>query len=199
MTKILHIDSSADMNNSITRALTARILARFDGARVTRRDVAATPLPQIDDTWVNVRNTAPEARTPAQLEAFALSDTLIAELKAADVIVIGAPVYNFAIPASLKAWIDLIARAGETFRYTASGPEGLVTGKRVIVASANAGTPPGADHDYNTRYLRFVLGFMGMTDVEVVSADHVAGDRAAAIAKANGQIDALDHAAMKAA
>ncbi len=192
MTHILHIDSSANLTSSVTRKLSAALVARFDGARVTNRDVARNPLPQVTHTWVDARAAKPADRTSEQVAALQESDALIAEMKAADVIVIGAPVYNFNVPASLKAWIDLVARAGETFQYTADGPVGLVEGKKVYVAMASAGTPPGADHDFNTRYLRFMLGFMGMSDVTVIAADSQASKGADATAAALADIAALD-------
>ena len=191
MTRILHIDSSADLETSTSRALSQRIVDRFAGAEVTRRDLARAPLPQIDHTWAVARMVPPADRSAEQAEALAESDKLIAEIKAADVIVMGAPVYNFSIPASLKAWIDLVARAGETFKYTEQGPVGLVEDKRVIVAIASGGTEIGSDIDFHSGYLRFALGFMGMTDITMIAADRIFADRDAALEKAHGQIDAL--------
>ncbi len=168
MTTVLHIDSSARVQGSATRALSAARTDSLQATHVLRRDVAQDPLPFLTEAWV-AANFTPEAdRTPDQREILALSDTLVAELEAADVIVIGLPVYNFGVPAALKAWIDLVARAGRTFRYTPDGPVGLLTGKRAVVAFASGGTPFGADYDYASRYLTQALGFLGITDVEYV-------------------------------
>jgi len=158
---ILHIDSSARLQGSVTRRLSAQIVDRLDGD-VVRRDLAE-PLPQIDADWLAANWSPADARTQAQADALALSDQLIAEIVAADTLVIGAPIYNFGIPAALKAWIDLIARAGLTFKYTDTGPVGLLQGKRAIVAIASGGTKVGSEIDFASGYLRHVLGFVGIT------------------------------------
>jgi FMN-dependent NADH-azoreductase len=188
---ILRIDSSANITDSVTRALTDRIIGRLGDSNVTVRDLAHEPLPQITQTWAVARATPQADRSSEQAEALVESDELVAELLAADTVVIGAPIYNFSVPASLKAWIDLVARVGVTFRYTESGPEGLVKGKRVIIAMASGGVPAGSEADFNTGYLKAVLGFMGMTDVTIVSADALAKDPQGTIARANDAIDAL--------
>lgn len=188
---VLRIDSSANTQDSVTRALTDRIIERLGDSHVTVRDLAHEPLPQITHTWAVARVTPESERAPEQIDALKESDKLVAEMMAADTIVIGAPVYNFSIPASLKAWIDLVARVGVTFRYTEAGPEGLVKGKRVIIAMASGGTPVGAPMDFNTPYLKTVLGFMGMDDVTVISADALATDAEGTIASAHQAIDAL--------
>ena len=123
---ILRIDSSATLSSSITRELTDKVIARLNAAQVVTRDLAATPLPQITEDWAKARLVPEADRSEAERETLALSDRLIEELHAAQTIVIGLPVYNFGVPASLKAWIDLIARPGETFRYTENGPVGLL-------------------------------------------------------------------------
>lgn len=176
-TNILRVDTSARKAGSISRQLSDEIVARFEGADVITRDLAATPLPQLSEGFVNLTKGYKEVElTDDQRALLALSDQLIAELKAADVIVIGLPVYNFGVPAALKAWIDLVARAGVTFRYTEKGPEGLLTGKRAVLAMASGGTQLDSAIDFATPYLRQVLGFMGVTDVEVVNADRLAFD-----------------------
>jgi FMN-dependent NADH-azoreductase len=192
---ILRIDASARRTGSVSRALNDRLIARFGAADVTTRDLAATPLPLIDEDWVGANFTAPEDRSETQRAALALSDALVAELRAADTIVIGLPIYNFSVPAGLKAWIDLVARAGETFAYTAEGPQGLLSGKRVIVTVASGGVEPGSDYDYATTYLSHVLGFLGLTDVEFVAAAGLASDADAAIKSAEDAVDALPLAA----
>lgn len=192
---ILRIDSSANTQDSVTRNLTDRIVARLGDTNIVTRDLALEPLPQITHTWAVARVTPQADRAPEQIEALQESDKLVAELLAADTVVIGAPVYNFGVPASLKAWIDLVARVGVTFRYTENGPEGLVKGKRVIVAMASGGVPAGSPADFVSGYLKFVLGFLGLTDVTIVAADALATDADATVAQANDQIDALATAA----
>ena len=136
----LRIETSVNRENSVTRQLTDRIIATLGDSDVVTRDIASEPLPLIDSTWASARVKPAEERTELDQEALALSDALVAEVQAADTIVISAPIYNFTIPASLKAWIDLIARVGVTFRYTEDGPQGLLEDKRVIVAFASGGT-----------------------------------------------------------
>jgi FMN-dependent NADH-azoreductase len=190
MTKILRLDSSARHEGSVTRDLTRRI-AETLGGEVTHLDLAATPLPQVDGTWVASNFTPEDDRSPEQRAALAQSDALVAQLRAADVVVIGLPVYNFTVPAALKAWIDLVARAGVTFRYTENGPVGLLEGKRAVVAMASGGTQAGSEIDYATPYIRHMLNFMGITDVEFVTADTMMVDPEAARAKAQAQLDRL--------
>lgn len=195
MTKhILRLDASVRRSNSVSRDLTDQIVGRFPDAEITVRDLAGG-LPLIDEAWVGANFTAPDERSDAQKEALSLSDALIAELKAADTLVIGLPIYNFGVPANLKAWIDLVARAGVTFRYTENGPEGLLSGKRAIIAFASGGTETGSSIDFASGYLRHILSFIGITDVEFVSADRLAVDAETAMKKAKEQIAALQVAA----
>lgn len=191
MTRVLRIDSSARTEGSISRDLAARITEKLDAGSVTLRDLAAEPLPQVDADWIGANFTPADARSDAQAAKLALSDTLIAEVQAADVLVIGLPIYNFGVPAALKAWIDQVARAGVTFRYTENGPVGLLEGKRAIIAVASGGTEAGSPIDFATGYLKHVLGFIGIHDVTFVSADRLMLDADASLAKANGQIAAL--------
>lgn len=186
---ILHIDSSARRDGSVSRDLSARTVAAL-GSDVIRRDLA-DPLPHLTAGWVAANFTPADDRDSDQGQTLALSDTLVAEMKQADTIVIGLPIYNFGIPAALKAWVDLVARAGVTFRYTDSGPEGLLTGKRAVLVVASGGTEVGSEIDFATGYLRHMLGFMGITDVEIVAADRLALDAGAALKAAEGQIAAL--------
>ena len=167
--KLLHIDSSALGGHSVSRGLTAAIVAELvreqPGLQVSYRDLAAQPLPH----WSPVADAA----DPAAI----LSSEVLEEFLAADVIVIGAPMYNFSVPSTLKAWIDRVAVAGKTFQYTANGPEGLAKGKRVIVASSRGGFygqgSAAQSFDFQEPYLRAVLGFIGITDVEFVRAEGV--------------------------
>lgn len=186
--QFLRIDASARREGSVSRDLTDQVIQRLGATDIVTRDLATTPVPQIDETWVGANFTPEEARSDAQKDALALSDALVAELKAADTLVIGLPIYNFGVPAALKAWIDHITRAGVTFRYTETGPVGLVTGKRAIVAVASGGTKMGSDIDFATGYLAHILGFIGVTDVSFVAADRLMVDAEAARAAAAAQI-----------
>ncbi len=192
---VLHIDTSARHQGSVTRDLTAKIVEKHSPNHVIARDLADTPLPQLTEDWVNANFTPQDSRTDAQKDTLALSDKLVNELKAADTIVIGLPMYNFSVPAALKAWIDLVARAGVTFRYTENGPIGLLEGKKAVIALASGGVPEGAPVDFATPYLRHVLSFLGITDVTVIAADQMGTDAGASIAKANEAVDAIQIAA----
>jgi FMN-dependent NADH-azoreductase len=184
---VLKVDSSARREGSVTRRLADRAIAELGegGTEVTTilRDVAAG-LPVVDEAWVAANFTDPSERTPEQKARLALSDTLVAEVKAADVLLIGVPIYNFGIPAALKAWVDLIARARETFRYTESGPEGLLTDKRAILVLASGGTTVGSEIDFATGYLKHIMSFIGITDVTVIAADRLMFDAEESLAKA---------------
>jgi len=167
-TKTLLIQSSARHEGSVTRTLAEELTGKFGGP-VTRRDVAGG-LPFVDTSWLAARD-AGEAGG-----ALAMSDALIEELRAHDRIVFAVPVYNFSIPAALKAWIDQVARPGKTFRYTADGPVGLLEGKTAYIVVASGGTPVDGPWDYATPYLRHVLSVMGISDVEVIAADALGND-----------------------
>ena len=186
---ILHIDSSARLNGSTSRQLTAQVTEKLGGT-VVKRDLTDA-IPQISETWVNANFTPAEQRTDEQKETLALSDALVSEIKAADTLVIGVPIYNFGVPAALKAWIDQIARAGLTFKYTENGPQGLLEGKRAILVVASGGTPAESEIDFATGYMRHIMGFIGITDVTVVTADQMMVDADAALAKATAQVEAL--------
>lgn len=191
---ILRIDASARREGSVSRDLSDKIIARLGDASVVTRDLA-DGVPLINETWIGANFTPADARSDAQGAALAMSDTLIAEIMAAETLVIGLPVYNFGVPAALKAWIDQIARAGLTFQYTETGPKGLLEGKRAIVAMASGGTEAGSDMDFATGYLRHVLGFVGIHDVTFVTADRLMVDAEASMGKALGQIEGLPSAA----
>ena len=191
---ILKLDSSGRKSGSVSRQLSARLVNRFareSEVTVIERDVAGG-LPAVTEEWIGSNFTPSDERSEVQTALLAQSDELVAELRAADVLVIGMPIYNFGVPASLKAWIDLICRAGETFQYGENGPEGLLTGKRAIVTVASGGVPVGSPMDHATTYLTQVLGFVGITDVTYVSATGLAMDPDAAIKSAESEIDALN-------
>ena len=172
--RVLRVDASARGEGSVSRQLADRMLRELDerapGLSVVGRDVAAG-LPFVDAAWVGANLTEPDLRDAAQRQALAKSDELVAELMAADVLLIATPIYNFGVPASLKAWVDQVARARLTFRYTEHGPQGLLVGKKAYVLVATGGTEAGSAIDFATPWLRFVLGFLGITDVEVIAAD----------------------------
>lgn len=188
---LLRIDASARRTGSVTRDLSDQIIARLSPETVLTRDLAETPLPQIDEAWVGANFTPADDRSDADKARLALSDTLVAELQAADTIVIGLPIYNFGVPAALKAWIDLVAQAGLTFRYTAEGPQGLLTGKRAILAVASGGTEAGSEIDFALRYMKHVLSFIGITEVETIAADRLAIDPEATLSAAKAQVNKL--------
>jgi FMN-dependent NADH-azoreductase len=191
---VLRIDASARRAGSVTRDLTDAVvaaLAESGPTAVTVRDLAETPAPLVDESWIDANFTDPSDRTAEKRAVLAASDAMVAELRAADVVVIGLPVYNFGPPAALKGWIDMVARARETFRYTPDGPVGLLNGKRAILVMASGGTGAGSDIDFASPYLKHVLGFMGITDVSVVAADrHLTSDedRVAAARAAIGDV-----------
>lgn len=179
---ILHIDTSPMGERSVSRKLGAKVLAelqsRFPGSTLVTRDLVAKPLPHLNGLILGAFFTPAEQHTPELAAAAAESNAAIAELKAADIIVIGAPMWNFGIPSSLKAWIDHIARAGHTFKYGANGPEGMLDkGKKVIIVSSRGGiysSGPMTAMDFQEDYLRSVLGFIGLTDISFVRAEGVA-------------------------
>ena len=196
-TKLLRIDASARRNGSVTRDLNDQVIAKLEKSgpvSVTKRDLA-DPLPHVTEDWIGANFTAKDDRTEAQRAVLELSDRLVAELKSADVVLIGLPIYNFGAPAALKSWIDLIARVGETFRYTENGPIGLLERKRAIVTVASGGTQRGSDIDFATSHLSHVLKFIGITDVSFVSADRLAIDTDASMASAQKDIQDIPLAA----
>ncbi|GAA4643394.1 FMN-dependent NADH-azoreductase [Pontixanthobacter gangjinensis] len=195
MSNILHISASIRGTESVSRSLSTKLvegLAESSGASIVTRDLSVNDLPFIDaDRFA--ANLAPHAeRSDEQHTLAAIADVLIDELKAADTIVFGVPIYNFSVPATVKAWADLVARAGTTFRYTESGPVGQLEGKKAYISVASGGTPVGSDMDFMTPWLKFFLGFLGITDVEVVAADGIMGkDGDEKIAAAHDKIEKL--------
>ena len=191
---VLRIDASARRNDSTTRNLTDTVIDRLRNAvsdlRLHRRDLTES-LPHVSEPWVQANFTDPEQRNAEQQQTLSLSDALVTELQDADVIVIGIPVYNFGIPAALKAWIDMVARARLTFRYTENGPQGLLQGKKAILAVASGGTEIGSPIDFATPYMRHVLSFLGITDVSIVAAGQQMVHGENAVNSALTQIDEL--------
>lgn len=193
-TSILRIDASMRHTGSVTRQLAdsmiARLTAANPGATVASRDLT-DGVGFVTEEWIGAAYTPPADRTAEQRAALAESDTMIAELQAADTIVIAVPMYNFGLPGAFKAWFDQVARVGVTFKYTETGPVGLLQGKRVIALIATGGVEVGSAIDFATPHLRFILGFIGITDVTLIAADKSNSDQAAAIAKAEAGIAQL--------
>ena len=178
MSTILVLNSSVSGVTSVSRILVeeavSRLLEAEPGATVVHRDLGAAPIPHL--TTTNLAGVRGVPATVAELAARALSDQLIAELRGADTIVIGAPMYNFSIPTGLRAWFDYVLRAGETFSYSEAGPKGLLGGKRVIVIESRGGRyseGPAQAIDFQEPYLRHLLGFMGLADVAFIRAEKI--------------------------
>lgn len=193
--QILQIHSSARVEGSfsakLAHQLVARLQAQQDNTQLVFRDLAKQPHPMLDEAALQALFTPAAQRSAEQAARVALDDALIAELQASDVIVIAAPMYNFGITSLLKNWIDAVARAGVTFRYTANGPEGLVTGKKVYVVLTRGGVYENTPLDTQQAYLKSFFAFLGMTDVEFLFAEGLAMGEAAAqqaLAKVEQQI-----------
>lgn len=193
--RILRVDGSMRTQGSQSRALTDKVIERLQAGaaqtEVTRLDLAATDLSFVDEAWINANFTDPADRSAEQKEKLAASDAFVSQVKAADTLVIGTPIYNFSVPAAVKAWIDMIARARETFRYTENGPEGLLQGKKAIIVITSGGTPVGSEIDYATDYLRHVMGFIGITDVTIVDAGRLNFEGEEKVASAAAEISQI--------
>lgn len=189
--KILRIDSSASHEHSITRRLGDEVIRRLNqihpGTDLTERDLSSG-IGFLSESWVQANLTSPVERTRAQHEILAVSDQLVCELDSADVILITAPIYNFSVPAALKAWIDMVCRARLTFHYTENGPEGLLKDRPVYLVMASGGVPFGSSADFASGYLRHILGFIGIRDVRLVYAE---GTNANPAASENAALDML--------
>ena len=189
---ILQINSSARSTGSestrLADAIVAKLSATAAKVQLTRRDLAADPHPVIDEPTLQALFTPADQRTPEQAARVALDDALIAQVQAADVIVIGSPMYNFGITVQLKSWFDAIARAGVTFKYGPTGPIGLLTGKKVYVALARGGLHRGGPSDTQLPHLKMFLSFLGLTDVQFVYAEGM-GMGPEAVAKAQAQAE----------
>lgn len=201
---VLLVTASSRHEGSSSRAAASRFVGALKSVqpawRIVERDLAAQIPAPITGAWAGALHTPATARTPAQSALLAESDRLIAEVKAADAVVIATPMYNFGVPSPLKSWVDATARSGETFAYEpASGYRGLLSGKKglILVSSAGDYAPgsPAAAADFATPYLRFILGFIGINDTSAIALPNQAGDqRAAATATAYAKLDDLAHA-----
>jgi FMN-dependent NADH-azoreductase len=179
MSQVLLITSSPRVDSYSTRVARklAEKLASLPGSSLTERDLTRHPLPHIDDTFAVARNTPPDLLTSTQKSALSLSDKLLAELFAADTLIIAAGMINFGIPSSLKAYIDYVVRPGIAFRYGEKGPEGLVKGKKAYLVVARGGhysQGPMQAFNFQDTYLKAALGFIGITDVEVITVEGIA-------------------------
>ena len=199
MSKLLFVTSSILGENSKSRALGREFVEAWTrhhaGTRVVERDLVAEAVPHLTGAVVGAAMTPAEQRSPEQAETVSLADRLIEELEAADVVVLAAPMYNFSVPSTVKAWIDHVVRAGRTFRYGANGPEGLLRGKKVFIVTARGGVysqGPGKSMDFHEPYLRHVLGFIGLTDVSFIYAEGLAMPEVAAGALENERASIRD-------
>lgn len=192
MTTILRLDSSARHSDSVSRELVSRLIERIPGhTDITARDLAHG-VPLLSEGTLAAMWTPADQRSDEQNAELAIADEYIAELVNADTIVIGLPIYNFGPPAALKAWADLVARAGTTFRYTDAGPEGLLANKPVYVVVASGGVPVGSPMDLASTWLSTFLGFLGLSNVTIIPADQLNMDPEGAVPAARARVDAVD-------
>jgi len=175
MSRVLVIESSARQQDSISRQLTRDFVSQWQAAhpadQVTQRDLAVNPVPHLDANLLGGWMKPEDQRNSDELQALARSNELTDEVLAADVLVLAAPMYNFTIPSTLKAWLDHVLRAGVTFKYTDTGPQGLLTGKRAYILTARGGIHAGASSDHQEPYLRQVMAFIGIHDVTFIHAE----------------------------
>ncbi len=192
MTTILRLDSSASGDSSVTNSLSDLLIETLAATEqhvdLIRRDLTA--LPALNNDLLSANNAPESERSPAQVELAETADAIIGELEAADIIVIGAPIYNFGVPSGVKAWMDLAARAGRTFDYTESGPAGRLLDKKAYVVSASGGVQLGSEADFATPHLTVFLNFLGITDVNLIDAGGLLMDESK-FGKAQDQIRAL--------
>lgn len=192
--RLLRIDSSARYQNSVSRQLTDELITRLQqqnsSIEVVTRDLAQG-VPLLNEAMVIAYNTSVEDRTAEQKKLLKISDELVEELKGADQIVMGVPIYNFSIPGALKAYIDLVARGGLTFTYSADGPVGLLADRKIYLIITSGGTPVNSDIDFATGYLKHVLGFIGIHDVEVIAADSLFRTGSEKMSQVREQLQAL--------
>ncbi|MEH6345682.1 MAG: NAD(P)H-dependent oxidoreductase [Bermanella sp.] len=190
---MLRIDTSLRKKGSYSRALSDRLITRLQSqspAKVKERDLAVG-IALINEAWAEANATDITELTAEQRAVLSCSDALISELKSADTLVIGLPIYNFNVPAAFKAWIDQVARAKVTFRYGENGPEGLLKNKKAYVIISSGGTPLGSDIDFVSGYIHHVLGFIGIEDVTIIDSSGLGRDEGKVTVAAHGKIDSL--------
>ncbi len=191
MTTLLRIDASGRKDGSTSRALANELVAKLAPEKLVHRDLADDAPAFVDQDWIGANFTDASERSAEQNAKLAASDALVEELQDADALLIATPIYNFGVPAALKAWIDQIVRAKLTFQYTENGPAGLLESKRAFLIITSGGTELGSDADFASGYLKFILGFVGITGVTVIDGGQqmVIGDEA--MAKASAEIERL--------
>jgi FMN-dependent NADH-azoreductase len=192
--KLLRIDASANPQTSSSKQLADHfeflLKKHRKNIHITHHDISRG-IPQIDSDWIAAAYSPDEERSDTQRQILEMSDSFIDELISADQIVLSTPMYNFSVPASLKAWIDLIARAGKTFQYTAEGPRGLLADKPVIILVSTGGVPVKSGMDYLTGYLEHIFKFIGITNITVIAADRMNVNSEDSLEKAKSQIERL--------
>lgn len=199
---ILRVDASARIDGSISRQLGDEVIQSLSSGHelaVQTRDLTENAPRFVDSDWIAANTTPAEQRSDKHEADLSLSDQLVSELLSADVLLITTPIYNFGVPASLKAWIDMIARAGVTFRYTENGPVGLLENKRAIITLASGGTAVNSPIDFATPFLKHIMGFIGIHQVDVIAADALAKDAQNTIKAASDSIISLSANFTKAA
>ena len=194
MKTILQIDSSARTEASLTRKLSNQLVQQLSKihpeSSIIRRDLSLG-VPLLNDTMVAAYFTAPDERSQEQKDSIRVSDQFVSELQGADTLVISLPIYNFGVPAALKAWFDMVARAGLTFRYTEQGPVGLLENKKAYVIVSSGGTAIDSPVDFATGHVRQFLTFLGISDIEIIKADQLMFGAEEKLALVNEQIEAL--------
>jgi FMN-dependent NADH-azoreductase len=195
--QVLQLNSSILGDNSVSNQLVATLTERLQAAgeklEIQQRDFSVEPVPHFDEQWLQALMTPESDRSDSQQQKVDFTDKLIAELKAADILIIGLPMYNFSVPSMLKAWNDHVARAGATFKYTDTGPVGLLENKKVFLVSAMGGVHKVGESDYLRPYMQQFLGLLGLTDISFITASGLnMGEvpRAEGIARAEAEIDA---------
>lgn len=192
MTNVLRVDASMRTEGSISRSLADKLITQLNADALTRRDLAnGTSI--IDQEWINANFTDPADRTEQQKQTLLTSDDYVNELKAADVLVIATPIYNFHVPAALKAWVDLVARARETFRYTETGPVGLLKNKKAYIIVTSGGTALQSEYDFVTAWLTHILSFIGIDDVTYVDASALMMNEDEAVSRATSAINQISN------
>lgn len=192
MKNILRIDASMRMQGSYGRALLDDVINQFNPTSVSvkHRDLAES-VPLVNEAWIGANFADASERTSEQRSVLSFSDALVEELRDADTLVIATPIYNFHVPAAFKAWIDLVVRARETFKYTENGPIGLLENKRAIIVITSGGTKLGSNIDFVSDYLRHVFSFIGINDVEIIDASAMGSEAENILSQARQQISEL--------